>query len=103
MTSPGSGSRLRSAPLRVFAPLALQIITVIAVIALFALLWGPRSDDSDLHGRELDGVEYVAALNKLLPVLTDAQSAAVAGKPATKDQFEEAVTAVAAADEKYGS
>jgi len=103
MTSPGSGSRLRSAPLRVFAPLALQIITVVTVIAMFALVWGARSDDSDLHGREQGGVEYTRALNKLLPVLVDAQSAAVAGKTATKESFSEALEAVAAVDQKYGS
>ncbi|MFB9318849.1 hypothetical protein [Cryptosporangium minutisporangium] len=86
-----------------FAPLALQIITVIAVIAMFALVWGPRSDDSDLHGREQGGVEYVAALNKLLPVLVDAQSTAVQGNPVAKDSFKEPLDAVAAVDEKFGS
>ncbi|WP_073253498.1 hypothetical protein [Cryptosporangium aurantiacum] len=70
---------------------------------MFALVWGPRSDDSDLHGRERDGVEYVSALNKLLPALVSAQSNAVLGKPATKDTFSEAVAAVGAADEKFGS
>ena len=103
MTSPGSGSRLRSAPLRAFTPLALQLITVIAVIALFALVWGTRSDDSDLRGREQGGVEYARALDKLLPALVDAQSTAVGGKAVTKEKFTEAINAVDAADEKYGS
>lgn len=103
MTSPGSGSRLRSAPLRAFAPLALQLITAIAVIALFTLVWGTRSDDSDLHGREQGGIEYVRALDKLLPVLVDAQSTAVGGKAVTKDKFSEALDAVDAVDEKFGT
>lgn len=103
MTSPGSGSRLRSAPLRAFAPLALQLITVITVIALFVLVWGVRSDDSERHGREQNGVQYVGALNKLLPVLVDAQSTAVSGKPVGKDKFADALDAVDEVDAKYGS
>ncbi|MFG1920867.1 hypothetical protein [Cryptosporangium sp. NPDC048952] len=103
MTSPGSGSRLRSAPLRAFAPLALQLITVISVIALFALVWGTRSDDSDLHSRERDGVEYAKALDKLLPVLVSAQSNAVSAKAVKKEDFAEALNAVADVDEKFGS
>ena len=103
MTSPGSGSRLRSAPMGAFLPLALQVITVIAVIAMFVLVWGPRSDDSDLRDRELAGVEYVTALNELLPVLTDASSAAVQGKAVPKSTYTEALNKVAAIDDEHGS
>ncbi|WP_344651071.1 hypothetical protein [Cryptosporangium japonicum] len=67
------------------------------------MVWGTRSDDSDLHSRELDGVEYAKALDKLLPVLVNAQSNAVSGKAVKKEDFTEALNAVADADEKFGS
>jgi hypothetical protein len=103
MTSPGSGSRLRSTPLRAATPIALPIFTVLAVLGLFVMAWGPRSDDSDLHNREIGGVEYIGALNKLLPVVTDAQSAAVLGGQVSRSSFSDALDGVASVDEKYGS
>ncbi|TQS45723.1 hypothetical protein [Cryptosporangium phraense] len=70
---------------------------------MFVLVWGPRSDDSDLRGQELHGIEYASALNKLLPAVVDAQSNAVQGKQVAKGGFSEGLDAVAAADEKYGA
>ncbi|MFI5958631.1 hypothetical protein [Cryptosporangium sp. NPDC051539] len=70
---------------------------------MFVLVWGPRSDDSDLRGQELHGIEYANALNKLLPVVVDAQSAAVQGKAVAKGGFGDVLDGVAAVDQKYGS
>ncbi|WP_035848451.1 hypothetical protein [Cryptosporangium arvum] len=67
------------------------------------MVWGTRSDDSDLHSRERDGVEYAKALDKLLPALVNAQSNAVSGKPVKKEDFAESLNAVAEVDEKFGS
>jgi hypothetical protein len=82
-------------PLLVFALL-------IPAGALFGQAWQGQSDRLSFAARERHGIEYLTSLGKVTTALTDAQSAAVAGRSADRAALTRAVDATTAVDDRLG-
>lgn len=91
--APARVSLLR--PLLVFALL-------IPVGVLFGQAWQGQSDRLEFAARERQGIEYLTTLGQVTTALTDAQSAAVAGRPVDRAAVTRAVDAASAVDDRLG-
>ncbi|MER6596578.1 hypothetical protein ABT214_32950, partial [Micromonospora purpureochromogenes] len=89
MTVPAQ--RVRRRPSGRVLPLLLVVAMLAPVAFLFAQHHRLTGDDRDLAVRERLGVEYLRALGPVTEALVDAQSAAVAGRPAGRDALDRAV------------
>ncbi|MGS2613162.1 hypothetical protein ACVCAH_01300 [Micromonospora sp. LZ34] len=102
MTVPAPQARRRpSAPARLLPPL-LVVALLAPVVLLVGLTWRHTDDDRALAARERLGVTYLAALAPVTDALVDAQSAAVAGRPAPGEALTRAVEAAATVDARIG-
>ncbi|MGN9906467.1 hypothetical protein ACTMTJ_02840 [Phytohabitans sp. LJ34] len=91
--APTSVSLLR--PLLVFALL-------IPIGVLFGQAWQGQSDRLSFAAKERHGIEYLTTLGQVTTALTDAQSAAVAGRAVDRAAVTRAVDAATAVDERLG-
>jgi hypothetical protein len=91
--APTSVSLLR--PLLVFALL-------IPVGVLFGQAWQGQSDRLSFAAKERHGIEYLTTLGQVTTALTDAQSAAVAGRAVDRTTIGRAVDATTAVDDRLG-
>jgi hypothetical protein len=91
--APTSVSLLR--PLLVFALL-------IPVGVLFGQAWQGQSDRLSFAAKERHGIEYLTTLGQVTTALTDAQSAAVAGRAVDRATVTRAVDATTAVDNRLG-
>jgi hypothetical protein len=80
--------------------LALALLVPAGV--LFTQLWSSVGDRLEFARLERRGLEYLNSLGQLTIALTDAQSAAVAGKPFPRDAITRAVEAVGGVDARIG-
>ncbi|WP_433388118.1 hypothetical protein [Micromonospora sp. KLBMP9576] len=83
-------------------PLLLLVALLAPMTLLFVQAWRLTADDRDLADRERLGVEYLRALAPVTHALVDAQSAAVAARPATSAALTNAVEAAASVDARVG-
>ncbi|MDH6464543.1 cbb3-type cytochrome oxidase subunit 3 [Micromonospora sp. A200] len=100
MTVPAQ--RVRRRPSGRVLPLLLVVAMLAPVAFLFAQHDRLTGDDRDLAVRERLGVEYLRALGPVTEALVDAQSAAVAGRPAGRDALDRAVRDAAGVDVRIG-
>jgi len=91
--APTSVSLLR--PLLVFALL-------IPVGVLFGQAWQGQSDRLSFAAKERHGIEYLTTLGQVTTALTDAQSAAVAGRAVDRAAVARAVDATTSVDNRLG-
>lgn len=91
--APTSVSLLR--PLLVFALL-------IPIGVLFGQAWQGQSDRLSFAAKERHGIEYLTTLGQVTTALTDAQSAAVAGRAVDRTAVSRAVDATTAVDQRLG-
>ncbi|TDB70791.1 hypothetical protein [Micromonospora sp. KC723] len=102
MTVPTQRVRRRpSAPGRLL-PLVLVVALLAPVAALFVQAYGGTGDDRELATRERLGIEYLRALAPVTEALVEAQSAAVAGRPAPREPLARAVDGVTQVDLRIG-
>ncbi|SCG53630.1 hypothetical protein [Micromonospora inositola] len=102
MTVPAPRVRRRpSVPGRVL-PLLLVAALLAPVGLLLAQTHRLTGDDRDLATRERLGVQYLRALGPVTDALVDAQAAAVAGRPVSRDTLTTAVEQAAAVDSAIG-
>lgn len=90
---PAGVSLLR--PLLVFALL-------VPAGVLFGQAWQGQSDRLAFAARERHGIEYLTTLGQVTTALTDAQSAAVAGRQVDRAAITRAVDAASAVDDRLG-
>ncbi|WP_173158696.1 hypothetical protein [Phytohabitans suffuscus] len=88
----------RVSPLRPLLAFAL----LIPVGVLFGQAWQGQSDRLTFAAKERQGIEYLTALGPVTTALTDAQSAAVAGREVDRAAVTRAVDAATAVDERLG-
>ena len=102
MTVPAS--RVRRRPRTPGRLLPLLLATALLLPVAFLVVQGHRMVDADreLAKRERLGVEYLRALGPVTEALVDAQTAAVAGRPVSRDALDRAVEAAAAVDTRVG-
>ncbi|MFF5173959.1 hypothetical protein ACFY3U_15115 [Micromonospora sp. NPDC000089] len=102
MTVPGQRvGRRPSTPGRVL-PLVLVVALLAPMALLFVQAYRLTGADRDLAADERRGVEYLRALGPVTEALVDAQSAAVAGRPAGREALDRAVRDAAAVDARIG-
>ena len=102
MTVPAPRARRRpSVPGRVL-PLLLVAALLAPVGLLFAQTHRLTGDDRDLAVRERLGVQYLRALGPVTAALVDAQSAAVNGRPVSREALTAAVEKAASVDSAIG-
>ncbi|TDC76797.1 hypothetical protein E1193_23340 [Micromonospora sp. KC606] len=102
MTVPTQRVRRRpSVPGRLL-PLVLVLALLAPVAALFVQAYGRTGDDRDLATRERLGIEYLRVLAPVTEALVEAQSAAVAGRPASPESLDRAVERVTQVDLRIG-
>ncbi|MER7891762.1 hypothetical protein ABTX15_18240 [Micromonospora sp. NPDC094482] len=101
MTVPAPRARRRSAG-RVL-PLLLVVALLAPMSVLFQQTWRLTDDDRSLAVRERLGIEYLQALGPVTAALVDAQSAAVAGRPASGAALTGAVERAATVDARIGA
>ncbi|WP_329015484.1 hypothetical protein OG271_08670 [Micromonospora rifamycinica] len=102
MTVPAS--RVRRRPRTPGRLLPLLLATALLLPVAFLVVQGHRLMDADreLAARERLGVEYLRALGPVTEALVDAQTAAVAGRPVSRDALDRAVEQAAAVDTRIG-
>ncbi|MFI9641644.1 hypothetical protein ACIG87_16530 [Micromonospora sp. NPDC051925] len=102
MTVPAS--RVRRRPRTPGRLLPLLLATALLLPVAFLVVQGHRLLDADreLAERERLGVEYLRALGPVTEALVDAQTAAVAGRPASRDALDRAVEQAATVDSRIG-
>ncbi|MEV6799534.1 hypothetical protein AB0M91_14470 [Micromonospora rifamycinica] len=102
MTVPAS--RVRRRPRTPGRLLPLLLATALLLPVAFLVVRGHRLVDADreLAARERLGVEYLRALGPVTEALVDAQTAAVAGRPVSRDALDRAVEQAAAVDTRIG-
>ncbi|MEV5692122.1 hypothetical protein [Micromonospora globbae] len=100
MTVPAS--RVRPRPAGRVLPLLLVVALLAPLGVLFQQAWRLTDDDRSLAERERLGVEYLRALAPVTDALVQAQSAAVAGRPASGAALTDAVAEAAAVDARIG-
>lgn len=102
MTVPAPRARRRpSVPGRVL-PLLLVAALLAPVGLLFAQTHRLTGDDRDLAVRERLGVQYLRALGPVTDALIDAQSAAVTGRPVSREALTAAVEKATSVDSEVG-
>ena len=87
---------------RLFVVAGLAAALVIPFGYTFMQFWNASGDDLTFTQRERAGVEYIRPLTKLVGVLTDAQTATVAGARSNAGALRGAVAAVDSADRQHG-
>ncbi|MEH0828250.1 MULTISPECIES: hypothetical protein [unclassified Micromonospora] len=102
MTVPAQRVRRRPSASGRVLPVLLVVALLAPVGFLFAQTHRLTDDDRDLAVRERLGVEYLRALGPVTEALVDAQSAAVAGRPASRDALDRAVQNAAGVDLRIG-
>ncbi|PYC71607.1 hypothetical protein C7C45_11310 [Micromonospora arborensis] len=75
---------------------------LLAPVAVLFQQAHPTSDDRASVQRERDGARYLRPLGQVAVALVDAQSAAVAGRPASGEPLKEAVAEMAVVDTRLG-
>src|SRR4051812_8016211 len=98
MMTAGTRQRRRRRPFGAVARMLLPLVLALSVAVLFSLVWQSAGEQSDFAALERDGVKYIQALGPLEIALTNAESAAVNGAAAPREQLARAVDAVALAD-----
>jgi hypothetical protein len=87
--------------------LVLPLLLVAALLVPVAVLFGQNrqaiEDARTFAGRERHGVEYLRALGQVTIALVDAQSAAVAGRPASWEAMTRALRDTGAVDARLGA
>lgn len=83
-------------------PVVLVVALLVPMVLLFAAARGATGDERDLARRERLGVEYLRALGPVTEALVDAQSAAVNGRPVSRDALSRAVESAAEVDNRLG-
>ncbi|MFG3705708.1 hypothetical protein ACGF7U_13370 [Micromonospora sp. NPDC047670] len=102
MTVPAPQARRRPSAAGRVLPLLLLVVLLAPLALLFAQSWRLTGDDRDLAARERLGVQYLRALAPVTDALVDAQSAAVAARPASGAALTRAVEAAASVDARVG-
>ncbi|MGK5518373.1 hypothetical protein ACSNN9_03360 [Micromonospora sp. URMC 107] len=102
MTVPAPPARRRPSAVGRVLPLLLLVALLAPMALLFVQTWRLTADDRDLAGRERLGVEYLRALAPVTHALVDAQTAAVAARPADSEALTRAVEAAASVDARIG-
>ncbi|MCX4389187.1 hypothetical protein OG777_19960 [Micromonospora peucetia] len=102
MTVPAPPARRRPLAVGRVLPLLLLVALLAPMTLLFVQAWRLTADDRDLASRERLGVEYLRALAPVTDALVNAQSAAVAGRPASGEALTRAVEAAASVDARIG-
>ncbi|MEU6078235.1 hypothetical protein [Micromonospora sp. NPDC047074] len=102
MTAPAPPARRRARTVGRVLPLLLLVALLAPMALLFVQTWRLTADDRDLAGRERLGVEYLRALAPVTDALVDAQSAAVAARPASGEALTRAVETAASVDARIG-
>ncbi|MEV4511715.1 hypothetical protein AB0K00_22420 [Dactylosporangium sp. NPDC049525] len=69
---------------------------------LFARVWGSVGERARFAQSERNGIQYIRSLGQLTIALTDAQSAAVSGRPFPRDTITRVVEATASVDARIG-
>jgi hypothetical protein len=95
-TVPGRGST------RVATAVAVAVAVLLPLAVLFAQVWSSTSGVRSFTVDERRGVAYLEPLTRLLSATTEAQSAAVRGRPVDAASVRAAVTAVDQADARLG-
>jgi len=80
----------------------LVFVLLIPVGVLFGQAWQGQSDRLSFASRERQGIEYLTTLGQVTTALTDAQSAAVAGRTVDRTTVARAVDATTDVDSRYG-
>ncbi|MFD0748286.1 hypothetical protein ACFQ1L_45825 [Phytohabitans flavus] len=75
---------------------------LIPVGVLFGQAWQGQSDRLSFAAKERHGIEYLTTLGQVTTALTDAQSAAVAGRQVDRAAVTRAVDATTAVDDRLG-
>ncbi|RKR88866.1 hypothetical protein BDK92_3197 [Micromonospora pisi] len=83
--------------------LSLAVILIAPIAALFVQLQGSVDDDQELAVREQHGIEYLRSLADVTVALTEAQSAAVAGRPVLREALATAVERTTVIDTRLGA
>ncbi|MEV4481085.1 hypothetical protein [Micromonospora coxensis] len=102
MTVPAQRVRRRPSASGRVLPLLLVVALLAPVAFLFVQTYRLTDDDRELAVRERAGVEYLRALAPVTEALVDAQSAAVAGRPASRDALDRAVENATQVDVRIG-
>lgn len=92
-----------NAPTRVslLRPLLVFALLIPAGV-LFGQAWQGQSDRLSFAARERQGIEYLTTLGQVTTALTDAQSAAVAGRAVDRAAVSRAVSAASTVDDRLG-
>ncbi|MER7417852.1 hypothetical protein ABT346_13885 [Micromonospora peucetia] len=103
MTVPAPPAPRRPLAVGRVLPLLLLVALLAPMTLLFVQTWRLTTDDRDLASRERLGVEYLRALAPVTDALVNAQSAAVAARPASGEALTRAVEAAASVDARIGA
>ncbi|MGQ5259362.1 hypothetical protein ACTWLT_01255 [Micromonospora sp. ZYX-F-536] len=103
MTVPAPRVRRRPSMVGRLLPLLLIAALLAPVGLLLTQTWRQTGDDRDLAARERLGVQYLRALAPVTGALVDAQSAAVGGRPVSREALTRAVEEAAAVDGRIGA
>ncbi|WP_406078114.1 hypothetical protein [Micromonospora sp. NBC_00858] len=103
MTVPAPRVRRRPSMLGRLLPLLLITALLAPVGLLLTQTWRQTSDDRDLAARERLGVQYLRALAPVTGALVDAQSAAVSGRPVSREALTRTVEDAAEVDARIGA
>ncbi|WP_051724277.1 hypothetical protein [Micromonospora chokoriensis] len=101
MELPARRSRSWADALRIVLPPLIAVLLLAPVAALFSETY-PTSADRAAVQRERDGAQYLRPLGNVAVALMDAQSAAVAGRPASAEPLKQAVAEMAVVDTRLG-
>ena len=101
-TSTGPGTRSGRGPARIATAVAVAVAVLAPLAVLCAQAWSSTGDNLAFVRDERRGVVYLQPLTRLLGATTEAQSAAVGGRPVDVAGVRAAVTAVDAADALVG-
>jgi hypothetical protein len=80
----------------------LSVALVVPATVLFTLVWQAAGEQTSFASLERQGVEYLQTLGPLEISLTNAQSAAVAGKQVPRDQLTRALDRMSSVDDRIG-
>ncbi|HEY6748404.1 MAG TPA: hypothetical protein VI357_22130 [Mycobacteriales bacterium] len=101
-TSTGPGTRSGRGPARVAAAVAVAVAVLAPLAVLGAQVRSSTGDSLSFVRDERRGVTYLRPLTRLLGATTEAQSAAVRGRPVDAAGVRSAVAAVEEADRRVG-
>jgi hypothetical protein len=90
-------------PTRVVAAVAVAVAVLAPLAVLCAQVWSSTGAARSFTADERRGVAYLAPLTELLSATTEAQSAAVRGRPVDAGAVRSAATAVDQADARLGA